>query len=181
MNKTKFLGIIIEEHLNWATHINHLCNIIARNVGIIQKLRYFIPAYILKFLYHSLILSYLQYCTLLWANSYYSHLHKLSSLQQKAIRIISNTDHRAHSSNLFLKLKLLKLDDIMTFQLGIFTYKLKMFITNENIHSHNTRNKEGYLIPSVRTNCRKFTVSYAGQIMWLSFPQQRIELRTISS
>ena len=79
-----------------------------------------------------------------------------------------------------------KLDDIMTFQLGTFMYKLKnnklpnmiphMFITNENIHSHNTRNKEGYLIPSVRTNCRKFTVSYAGPILWNSFPQQLRQL-----
>ena len=64
-------------------------------------------------------------CTLLWANSYYSHLHKLRLLQKKDIRIISNTDYRAHSSKLFLKLKLLKLDDIMTFQLGTFMYKLK--------------------------------------------------------
>ena len=94
VNKTKFLGIIIEEHLNWAMHINHLCNIIARNVGILQKLRYFIPAYVLKILYHSLILSHLQYCTLLWANSYYSHLHKLRLLQKKAIRILSNTDYQ---------------------------------------------------------------------------------------
>ena len=76
VNKTKFLGIIIEEHLNWAMHISHLCNIIARNVGILQKLRYFIPTYVLKILYHSLVLSHLQYCTLLWANSYHSHLHK---------------------------------------------------------------------------------------------------------
>ena len=51
-----------------------------------------------------------------------------------------------------------------------------MFITNENIHSHNTRNKEGYLIPSVRTNYRKFTVSYAGPILWNSFPQQLRQL-----
>ena len=57
VNKTKFLGIIIEEHLNWAMHISHLCNIIARNVGILQKLRYFIPTYVLKILYHSLVLS----------------------------------------------------------------------------------------------------------------------------
>ena len=88
VNETKFLGIIIEEHLNWATHINHLCNIIARNVGILQKLRYFIPVYVLKILYHSLILSHLQCCTLLWANSYYSHLHKIRLLQKKAIRIL---------------------------------------------------------------------------------------------
>ena len=52
VNKTKFLGIVIEEHLNWAMHISHLCNIIARNVGILQKLRYFIPAYVLQILYH---------------------------------------------------------------------------------------------------------------------------------
>ena len=186
VNKTKFLGIIIEEHLNWATHISHLCNIIARNVGILQKLRYFVPAYVLKILYHSLILSHLQYCTLLWANSYYSHLQKLRLLQKKAIRIISNADYLAHSSKLFLNLKLLKLDDIMKFQLGTFMYKLKynklpsaiphMFVTNENIHSHNTRNKNGYLIPNVRTNCRKFTVSYAGPILWNSFPQKLRQL-----
>ena len=186
VNKTKFLGIVIEEHLNWALHISHLCNIIARNVGILQKLRYFIPTYVLKILYHSLILSHLQYCTLLWANSYRSHLHKLRLLQKKAIRIISNTDYLAHSSKLFLNLKLLKLDDIMKFQLGTFMYKLKynklpnviphMFVTNENIHSHNTRNKNGYLIPSVRTNCRKFTVGYAGPILRNSFPQKLRQL-----
>ena len=186
VSKTKFLGIVIEEHLNWALHISHLCNIIARNVGILQQLRYFIPTYVLKMLYHSLILSHLQYCTLLWANSYRSHLHKLRLLQKKAIRIISNTDYLAHSSKLFLNLKLLKLDDIMKFQLGTFMYKLKynklpnviphMFVTNENIHSHNTRNKNGYLIPSVRTNCRKFTVGYAGPILWNSFPQKLRQL-----
>ena len=51
-----------------------------------------------------------------------------------------------------------------------------MFITNENIHSNNTINKEGYLIPSVKANCRKFTVSYAGPILWNSFHQQLRQL-----
>ena len=116
----------------------------------------------------------------------YSHLQKLRLLQKKAIRIISNVDYLAHSSKLFFNLKLLKLDDIMTFQLGTFMYKLKynklpsaiphMFVTNENIHSHNTRNKNGYLILNVRTNCRKFTVSYAGPILWNSFPQKLRQL-----
>ena len=113
---------------------------------------------------------------------YHSHLNKLRLLQKKVIRIISNTDYLAHSSKLFLNLKLLKLDDIMKFQLGTFIYKLKynklpnVIPHNENIHSHNTRNKNGYLIPSVRTNCRKFTVGYAGPILWNSFPQKLREL-----
>ena len=61
VNKTKFLGIVIEEHLNWALHISHLCNIIARNVGILQKLLYFVPANVLKILYHSLKLKFRKY------------------------------------------------------------------------------------------------------------------------
>ena len=126
VNKTKFLGIIIEQHLNWAMHISHLCNIIARNVGILQKLQYFVPTYVLKILYHSLILSHLQYCTLLWANSYYSHLQKLRVLQKKAIRIISNADYLAHSSKLFLNLKLLKLDDINAISIRYIYVQIKV-------------------------------------------------------
>ena len=53
-----------------------------------------------------------------------------------------------------------------------------MFVSNENIHSNNTRNKNGYLIPSVRTNCRKFTVGYAGPILWNSFLQQLRQLQS---
>ena len=108
VNKTKFLGIVIEEHLNWAMHISHLCNIIARNVGILQKLRYFIPAYVLKILYHSLVLSHLQYCTLLWANSYHSHLHKLRAFAKlkKFQKSKQNLDraqptHPPHYPNIF--------------------------------------------------------------------------------
>ena len=113
---------------------------------------------------------------------------KAKAITKETIRIISNADYLAHSSKIFFNMKLLKLDDIMTFQLGTFMYKLKynklpsaiphtgMFVTNENIHSHNTRNKNGYLIPNVRTNCRKFTVSYAGPILWNSFPQKLRQL-----
>ena len=74
----------------------------------------------------------------------------------------------------------------MKIQLGTFMYKFKynkqpnviphMLVTNETIHSHNTRNKNGYLIPSVRTNCRTFTVGYAGPILWNSFPQKLRQL-----
>ena len=52
----------------------------------------------------------------------------------------------------------------------------KPSLQTKNIHSHNTRNKNGYLIPNVRTNCRKFTVSYAGPILWNSFPQKLRQL-----
>ena len=111
VNKTKFLGIIIEEHLNWATHIPSM-QYNCKKCWHSSKVTIFCSG-----------LSHLQYCTLLWANSYYSHLQKLRLLQKKAIGIISNADYLAHSSKLYIYLP--KLDDIMKFQLGTFMYKLK--------------------------------------------------------
>ena len=74
-------------------------------------------------LYYSLILSHLQYCTLLWANTYSSCLNKLRILQKKTIRIITQSHYLAHTDPLFSKLKLLKLDDLYKHQLGIYMYK----------------------------------------------------------
>ena len=67
VNFTKFLGIYIDEHLSWAQHVNYLSTKIARNVGILSKLKHFLPMYIMHTLNYSLLLYHLQYCTLLLA------------------------------------------------------------------------------------------------------------------
>ena len=46
VNFTNFLGIYIDEHLSWAQHIDYLSKKIARNVGILCKLKHFLPMYI---------------------------------------------------------------------------------------------------------------------------------------
>ena len=107
VNFIKFLGIYIDEHLSWAQHIEFLSKKIARNVGILSKLKHFLPMYIMNMLYYSLILSHLQYCTLLWANTYSTCLNKLRILQKKAIRIITQSHYLAHTDPLFSKLKLI--------------------------------------------------------------------------
>ena len=95
---TTFLGIKIDEHLHWKVHIDNLSNKIARNVGMLNKLKHFLPGYIMKTLYSSLIASHLQYCTLLWANSHIKSIIKLQLLQKKAVRIITSSHYIAHRS-----------------------------------------------------------------------------------
>ena len=182
VNFTKFLGIYTDEHLSWAQHIEFLSKKIARNVGILSKLKHFLPMYIMNTLYYSLILSHLHYCTLLWANTYNTCLNKLRILQKKAVRIITESHYLAHTDPLFSKLKLLKLDDLYKHQLGIYMYKStkgllpdsmsSMVIPIHNVHNHNLRNQNGYYIHHVRTNCRKFTIHYTGPTFWNTLPLQ---------
>ena len=39
----RYLGIIIDDHLSFQSHINHLENKISRSVGVIAKLSYYLP------------------------------------------------------------------------------------------------------------------------------------------
>ena len=85
VNLTKFLGVYIDEHLNWSMHLNKLATKLAQNIGILCKLKHFLPSYILKTIYCSLVLPHLQYCTLIWANTYSTKLNKIRMLQIKLL------------------------------------------------------------------------------------------------
>ena len=103
VTKTKFLGVTIDENLTWKYHIDCISKTISRNIGIINKLKHFIPEYILYTLYCTLILPYINYGILIWGNTCKMYLDKLLKLQKWALRTISNSHYRSHSTPLFVK------------------------------------------------------------------------------
>ena len=58
-NYVKFLGVLIDSNLKWSHHINYVALKISRIVGIIARLRHFVPTQTLLMIYRSLILPYL--------------------------------------------------------------------------------------------------------------------------
>jgi hypothetical protein len=66
----KYLGIVIDCHLNWKSHVAEISKKIKRNIGVICKLRNFVDVHILKNLYYSLIYPYLIYGIVAWGNTY---------------------------------------------------------------------------------------------------------------
>ena len=62
---TKFLGVLIDENLTWKCHIDCVSKTLSRNIGIMNKLKYFIPG---RILYLFIVL--LFYLTLTTAYSY---------------------------------------------------------------------------------------------------------------
>ena len=99
----------------------------------LNKLRHFLPDYIMKTLYSSLIVSHLQYCTLLWANSHVTHMRKLQLLQKNAIRIITSSHYIAHTDPIFAMTKLIKLEDLYNYQLGMYAYSYTLPTATEYV------------------------------------------------
>ena len=79
----KFLGIILDEKLNWNEHRKLLAAKISRNAGIIYKLRDIVPDNVLRTLYYSFIQSHLGYCSSTWGMTTKNKLKPLFIAQKK--------------------------------------------------------------------------------------------------
>ena len=62
----KYLGIIIDSSLSWKHHVSNLTKKISRAIGIMYKLRPFLPLNVMKNVYYSLIYSHIIYTIQVW-------------------------------------------------------------------------------------------------------------------
>ena len=58
---TKYLGIILDENLNWAEHLQHVCKKLSITGGIMYRLQHYITPKLLKQVYFSMVCPHLQY------------------------------------------------------------------------------------------------------------------------
>ena len=83
VNKTKFLGVLIDENLTWKDHIDAISKTMSRNVRMINKLKHFVPERILLSLFYILVMPYLNYGTLAWGNSCKTYLKNFLNYKSK--------------------------------------------------------------------------------------------------
>ena len=110
--KIKYLGLILDSRLTWKDHITELSKKISRSVGILYKTRNYCPSTILKSLYHSIFSSHLSYGLPVWGYADEIYIKKINIIQKKAIRAITFSKYREHTSPLFKKMEILKLNDL---------------------------------------------------------------------
>ena len=67
----KFLGITIDEKLNWKKHIDNIAIKLSKVVSIIYyKLKYSLIIKSLKLIYNTFFLPHLNYCNIVWSTIY---------------------------------------------------------------------------------------------------------------
>ena len=83
LNYTKFLGMIIDNKLNFINHICYIKSKISKGLGIIIKARKNLNRKVLVNLYNTFVFPYLIYCIEIWGNACDTHLDPLIKLQKK--------------------------------------------------------------------------------------------------
>ena len=159
-NSVKYLGILIDSHLNWHAHENALSTKLSRATGMLYKIRHFVDQATIRMIYFGIFSSILMYGCQIWGQ-HNSVTKKLQILQNKALRAINFKPSRASSSPLFKNCKILKLADYVNLQNFLYAHdslknNLPSSLTGQLrlVDSiHNTRSEKYYQLnrPTKRT------------------------------
>ena len=183
----KFLGVILDEKLNFKQHIKEISNKTSKIVGLLSRLKTFFNRDIIINQYYTLFYPHLLYCILAWGGARSNALNSLVLIQKRVIRILSGSSYYAHTTPLFKQMKILKLADLHIFNYQIFmfkTLKLNSFpdikrkiIAIQSNHRYTTRN-ENLKLPYIRCELCKNSMIYQGITFWNLLPN---EIRNVST
>jgi hypothetical protein len=177
----KYLGLMIDSHLNWKPHISYISNKIKRSIGIISKARHYINSEILTSLYYSLIYPYLMYGLAFGAILINMFLFLCSFYKKKQLgKLMTFSYYNDHTNPLFLKLKILRLEDLVYLHTALFMFDFHsgnlpatfqhFFQPVNQRHNYNAilAAKSTYYLPKARTNYGLLNIKYVGVNIWNS-------------
>ena len=175
----KFLGVIIDDNLSFKNHIKEISKKISKSVGIISKMT-FLPSFVLKSLYYSLIYPYLTYCILAWGSIYRTTLNPIIILQKRIVRLINGSSYYAHTHEIFNNLSMLKFEYLFKYNCALYMYDIinlkKALYMHEQLMDNQTnfgyllRNSSALRQPFIRVQKYKQCLIYQLTQIWNSLP-----------
>ena len=119
----KFLGIYIDEKLNWQEHFNSLMLKVKRNMHLLTSNKNFFNCDTLKLIYYGHIYSHISYGISVWGNMIsQTSLNKLQSFQNKCMSLIDK--NKTALDMKYSSQRILKIKDILLLENCKIGYKL---------------------------------------------------------
>ena len=88
----KYLRVLLDSSLRWKYQISSLTKKISRSIGVMYKLRPFLPLKVMKNVYYSLIYSHIIYTIEVWGSALKTELDEILILQKRVTRLMTFND-----------------------------------------------------------------------------------------
>ena len=171
VQNTKFLGLTIDECLNWTNHVTALCNKVSSGIYALRRMAKICDLDTLKTIYFAFIHSHISFGLILYGATSNENLNKILMLQKQAIRIILNLNWNESVKHRFSQLGILTVYGQYIFELIMFIRKNLASLSKlgEN-HSYQTRNKNKIANVPHKLKFLEKKPSYAGIKYYNSIP-----------
>ena len=120
----KYLGLLIDSHLNWGYHTKSLATKLTRAVGMLAKLRHFVSKSTLRNIYFGIFSSLLTYGSQIWGQYVNRNVKRIIKIQNKALKIINFANYCAPTSILYKDSNILKFSDHVTLHNFLYVHDI---------------------------------------------------------
>ena len=132
-HESRFLGVIMDDKLKWSQHITSVQSKMSRYVGIMYKIKKYLPLNARIQIFHSFVQSHVHYCSLVWGFSSKSYIETLFAKQKKGLCGVIpgfiNYNYRdgvipGHTKRYFTEYKILTIQNLIIYNALIFMQKI---------------------------------------------------------
>ena len=143
----KYLGVMLSSTFTWSDHVEYISSKVNKNLGLLRRIKYYLPYNARLLFYNSLVLPIFDYADLVWGDKdNVSLMKELQILQNKAAKLILDRSLHSSSTDALTVLRWLNLEERRKCHRCIYAY--------------NTRNKDTIKLPKIKYNWGKHRSRY---------------------
>ena len=187
----KCLGLKLDESLTWEHHVFTIISKVSKVIGVLRRLKSLLLQSTLVMIYSTLAQPYFDYCSIVWDSLGKGLGQRLQRLQNRAARIITESDYNTRSSDILTSLNWTNLETRRTQQFKTFMYKTvnnmvpsylsRKFTPWSMTHEHSLRGSNHKLfLPRPLTESLKKSFSYRGATLWNDIPVELTRAQSLA-
>ena len=163
----KYLGIIIDENLNFKLHIESLNKKLKYILSKFYFVKKILPKFLKRTLYFAMVQCLLSYGITIWGGLYKTTLSSIVTKQKAFIRCIEGCGYREHTGQIFKNLKILTFNELYCVNVS------KLIIKNfKSLDIQFNTNRTNIFIPRVERSLSQRMFFYLGAKIFNCIPEE---------
>lgn len=181
VNEIKYLGVVIDNKLNFEANINYICKKVGKKVNVLARLRNQLNLQQKISIYKTIIEPHFTYCSTILFLSKESDLNRLQIIQNKCMRNILRLDRFSHQEDMLKTLEFFCVQQLIKFNTLYFIYKITkgiapQYLSERIVHNNQSQKKNTLrsrnLIELTKATkaCSQNSLFYKGVMLYNSLP-----------
>ena len=179
----KYLGVILDNHLNFRAHIDSLLKTLRYKLCILSTIQCYLTTTTRLTIYKTTILPYIDYGDIFYQAGSKIQLRKIQEKQNKALKICSNLHGNQNYQQMHLDTNLAFLDKRRDSHLLNFMYKRQTNTQYVDTQDLPTRAYQAtkFIVPDYNLTQYKSSILYKGSAMWNELPTETKNINSYTS
>lgn len=182
VHEIKYLGFLLDQHLNFKSHIDYLIKKISKKIGFLSRSTKYLSTWAKINIYNCIIKPHFQYSnSIIFMTSELNKL-KLQKLQNRAMRVILKANKYTRIKDMLQVLNWMDIATYSKFSVMVLIFKslhnlLPAYLSrnlnfNKDFHNYNTRIKNDIRVPKARKISTTKSVFHKGLAEYNSLPKK---------